>query len=324
MSSINQHKHILCSIIIPVYNTAQYVEETIKSICAQTLKDIEIIAINDGSTDNSLDIIKSLAEQDNRIKVYTQNNKGVASTRNFGISISKGDYIYFMDSDDLLDANALELCTNRCIQENLDFIIFNANIFSTNHSINKPVKSYNRDNCLNETSVYIGANALEYQIDKKCYTPSVWLNVIKKKYLDEIKLSFYDGIIHEDQLFTTQLYLNAQKVGYISSSFFKRRYRENSIMTTRFQWRNIQCYLLIVDQFKAIAKYKNTELINKYLSQMLDAAIWNSHALPLVQRLRLFILCTLGSYRNLVKTRTLLVLIFKKYIHNTKSNGKGD
>ena len=97
------------SVIIPVYNTAPYLRKTLYSITQQTLRAIEIIIINDGSTDESLSIIRELAARDNRIKIFTQANQGLSVTRNTGIKAACGEFIYFMDSDDLLDANALEL-----------------------------------------------------------------------------------------------------------------------------------------------------------------------------------------------------------------------
>ena len=91
------------SVIIPVYNTDQYVAEAMYSILNQTLTDIELIAVNDGSTDNSLEVITKIAESDKRVKIFSQQNKGQSEARNLGISNSTGDYLYFMDSDDVLD-----------------------------------------------------------------------------------------------------------------------------------------------------------------------------------------------------------------------------
>ena len=90
------------SVIIPVYNTEKYVRQAVESIRQQTLKDIEIIIVNDGSTDGSMTILEELAAQDERIKLFSQENQGLSVTRNVGLSHSTGEYVYFMDSDDLL------------------------------------------------------------------------------------------------------------------------------------------------------------------------------------------------------------------------------
>ena len=104
------------SVIIPVYNTEAYVEQTLRSIMGQTLRDIELIVVNDGSTDGSLSVLERIATGDDRIRRYTQPNKGLSQTRNAGIARARGEFIYFMDSDDLLEPDALERCYERCSQ----------------------------------------------------------------------------------------------------------------------------------------------------------------------------------------------------------------
>jgi len=116
------------SVIIPVYNTEKYLKECLESIINQTLTDIEIICINDGSTDNSLDILNSYANSDKRIKVFSQKNQGQGTARNYGMKIATGDYIHFMDSDDILELNTFEDSYRICEEKNLDFIFFKLTI----------------------------------------------------------------------------------------------------------------------------------------------------------------------------------------------------
>ena len=117
------------SVVIPVYNTEAYVEQTLRSIMGQTLRDIELIVINDGSTDGSLSALELIATGDDRIRLYTQPNKGLSQTRNAGIDRARGEFIYFMDSDDLLEPDALERCYERCQSDRLDFVFFDAESF---------------------------------------------------------------------------------------------------------------------------------------------------------------------------------------------------
>ena len=109
-----ENNKIKVSVVIPVYNTEKYVREAIESIIHQSLKELEIIIINDGSTDGSPEILKEISNTDHRIQVYTQTNQGQSTARNFGISHARGKYIYFMDSDDLLEEDALESCYLKC------------------------------------------------------------------------------------------------------------------------------------------------------------------------------------------------------------------
>jgi glycosyltransferase involved in cell wall biosynthesis len=108
------------SIIVPVYNVSEYLEKCLNSLINQTLKDIEIICINDGSTDNSPDILEKFAQNDSRIKIINQENSGQSSARNAGINIAIGDYIGFVDSDDYVDLNYFEKLYNAAVQNNCD------------------------------------------------------------------------------------------------------------------------------------------------------------------------------------------------------------
>ena len=100
------------SVIVPVYNVEDYLCECLDSLITQTLSDIEIICINDGSTDNSLEILTNYSKRDSRIKIITQENKGLSSARNRGFEFINGKYTYFIDSDDILKSDALEKLYN--------------------------------------------------------------------------------------------------------------------------------------------------------------------------------------------------------------------
>lgn len=116
---------MLVSIIIPVYNKQDYLTDCIDSVLSQDYKNLEVIIINDGSTDNSEKIINKWIVKDYRIRYFTQSNKGVADTRNRGISIAKGEYIFLLDADDLLDKKAISKLVNYINQTNADIVIGN-------------------------------------------------------------------------------------------------------------------------------------------------------------------------------------------------------
>lgn len=119
------------SVIIPVHNTEKFIEKCLDSVCNQTLSDIEIICINDASTDNSLEILKRYAAKDDRIKVVNfEENKGAAAARNTGIDAATGEYIGFVDSDDFIDAEFYEKLYNKAVDENAD--VAKGNIYDYN------------------------------------------------------------------------------------------------------------------------------------------------------------------------------------------------
>lgn len=165
-----ENEEIKVSVVIPVYNTEKYVREAVESIMNQTLRELEIIIINDGSTDNSLQVVEELAAADSRIQVYSQSNQGLSMARNAGITHAHGRYIYFMDSDDLLEKDAMELCYSKCEEKELDFVFFDAQSFFEEDIRNAPVLNYQRTDKL-ENKVYTGPEAINIQLQHKTYTP---------------------------------------------------------------------------------------------------------------------------------------------------------
>jgi len=132
--SVNMKTTTKVSIIVPVYNVELYLEECLYSIINQTFEDIEIILINDGSTDHSLEIMEKFAKKDNRIKIISQKNKGVSEARNAGILIASGDYILFVDSDDVILTNTIEILYNKIIQTGSDLLLGNVLYYYPNGS----------------------------------------------------------------------------------------------------------------------------------------------------------------------------------------------
>ena len=239
-------KPVKVSVIIPVYNTELYVRQTIQSILGQTLYDIEIITVNDGSTDNSLSILSELAKQDNRIKIFTHSNQGLSVSRNVGIEKASGEFIYFMDSDDLLDHDTLEICYQKCTSEQLDFVFFDAESFCEE---NITLRNYPYQRNLQiEDKVWTGIELLEIQDGTGNFRTSACLSFTRLSFLQENNIRFYPHIIHEDELYTARLYLNATRVKYIQQTFFKRRVRTDSITTRPFSIKNIQGYFTVANE----------------------------------------------------------------------------
>lgn len=303
------------SVIIPIYNTESYVEEAIRSIQNQTLREIEIIVVNDGSTDKSLEIINNLALSDNRIFVFTQNNAGQSVARNSGTSRATGEYLYYMDSDDILDKEALEECHKVCKKMNLDFVYFDAEILNDNKQYNLGL-NYQRTHMVNSDSVMSGINLLKLQIKNKVFTPSPCLNFINHHFLKSNKLFFFPGIIHEDQLFTFQLYSIAKKVSCIQKPYFKRRIRDNSTMTQNFSLTNMEGYFTVTNQLliqRKLAPKQLKKTTDIFLNQMLNATSYNASTLPFCDRLYV-VKQFLIKYRSYVSLKSILRILFRSFI----------
>lgn len=307
--------HPLVSVIIPVYNTAKYLKESIGSIMNQTINDIEIIIVNDCSTDDSENIINELALRDNRISYYSFNqNQGQSVARNEALKYARGKYIYFMDSDDFLDADALERCFHRCIDNKLDFLFFDGETFCDDGQVGVSW-DYRRTEGYDENVIYDGIKLFEDMLECRTYRASPCLMLISRTHLKKLQLSFYPGIIHEDELFTALLYMQSSRIGCLKQSFFKRRVRPQSTITRRYSIRNVRCYLTVIDELFAFATHFGyMNLIRKYARYTLNPVFQTAYSLPFMERLRAFLLCMNKGYIRFLTMHTISVFFLKKCI----------
>ena len=299
------------SVIIPVYNTQDYIRQTLESIAGQTLREIEIVVVDDGSTDGSLSIVRGMAAADSRIHVFSQANQGQSVARNTGLGQAKGKYVYFMDSDDLLDAGALECSYRKCEENALDLVLFDADIFGDPGCFDPTY--YHRTAGL-EDRVYTGEELLGVLMGCYAHRASVCLNFIRRAYLSCTGLKFYPGIVHEDELFTFLCYVRAERAGIIPEAFFKRRFRGNSTMTARVSMRNIRGYFTVADQLRLFARGETSgrkELVDTFLRRMINPAVGKAYELPLSQRLSVA-WEAMRKYPRYVCPRTLAILLGKK------------
>jgi glycosyltransferase involved in cell wall biosynthesis len=213
------------SIIIPVYNVKQYLWDCLNSVVAQTYPDYEVICVNDGSTDGSLAILEEFQQKYNQITVITQPNKGLSAARNAGIQVAKGDYLFFLDSDDWIESNSLEILAQK--QEGEDLLCFNGRRFFEDGGAEEPDAGITDTN-LSGWEYY---NKYVLVLRKFHFVCSV-LRLYRREYLLQNKLFFEEGIFHEDNLFTPFACYYARKVKVIPDCLYVYRIREGSITTT--------------------------------------------------------------------------------------------
>jgi len=300
---------IKVSVILPVYNVAPYLDETFASLLSQTLQEIEIIAVNDGSKDNSEDIIKKYAQQDARISYFSQKNQGQSVARNLALQHAKGEYIYMMDSDDVLaNPDALRICYEYAEQNKADFIFFDGDTLQEQGAA--PLTwDYKRTEDLDESKAYNGERLLSEVLDKWKHNCVVWLLLIKHNYLKQIGLDFYPGIIHEDELFTTKLTLQSDKIFCLKKSFVKHRVRSASTMGIRYSKRNINCYLTVIDE---LLKWRNTPIIHKFAKYTLSKVFYTGHQIPFKEKPAVFLRAVKSGYLKYIGLKSAIVFWFKK------------
>lgn len=206
----------LISIIVPIYNAEAYLKETVKSILDQSLKDIEVLLVNDGSNDTSLDIIKELQQTDSRIVVIDKKNGGVSSARNAGVQKSSGDYIFHVDSDDLLLENALLKMYNKAKEDSLDIVVANYKMSYTNSS--KIIKhNFHNQDYNHLVSLFLRGE----------YHNALWNKLISRKLYAEN--SFVEGVDYmEDKLIFVKMLQKNPKIGFTDYVVYDYKQRENS------------------------------------------------------------------------------------------------
>ena len=257
MDENNKHAETpLVSIIVPVYNTEEYLEECLNCLVNQTIKNIEIICIDDASTDDSLKILNLYAKSDDRIIVLNnETNIGQSTTRNLAIEKAKGEYITFFDSDDVIDTTAYEKLYNEAKEHDQDIIIFS-------------FKRFNQDGeewfeILQEKS-----NITEY-IEKTniiekpelIYNTIACNKFIKKDFLKKINLKFMENTLFEDIPFSTKLFCSTDSIGIYPDVIYYWRVRDQSTTQTNDNIKNLKDRIFVS---KDILDYVNKEENEKF------------------------------------------------------------
>lgn len=218
----------LVSIIIPAYNVENYIKECLNSVVSQTYSNIEVLIIDDGSTDDSPRILTAYEQKYKNIKVILEkHNKGQSVARNIGLKKAKGQYILFVDSDDYINRDTVEKLVDLLLRYEVDFVRFNAKSFSSDGEFIKE-KEYNFDKYLKEDTIYNKKNFVNIYLS---FSPSPVLYMFKSSLINTFDLEFLENIIHEDEWFSTMLFLYSDECVYYNEPFYNRRYRKGSTMT---------------------------------------------------------------------------------------------
>ena len=290
------------SIILPIYNVAPYLEEALDSILHQTLKEIEIIAVNDGSTDDSEEIIKRYQQKDSRIISFSQKNQGQSVARNLALQYATGEYIYMMDSDDVLSSNdALLNCYDYAKKNEAEIVFFDREQFTEDH-ISFTVRVHSTQYA-EENRKYEGEELLNKWLDTSSYNCVVWLLLINRQHLAGTGLSFYPGIIHEDELFTTELILNSSAIYCLKQSFVRHRIRSMSTVGRKFTRRNMDCYLTVADE---LLRFSRKPIIHKFLRYTLSKVFYTGHLILYKDKPAIFWRAMKSGYLKYIGLKSLL------------------
>ena len=262
------------SVIIPIYNVEEYLEECLDSVIEQTLEDIEIICIDDGSTDNSLTILKEYERKDKRIKVLSQNNQGAGKARNYGLEIAQGEYLAFIDGDDFYDNNFCEQMYNKAISTNSDVVICSARNYNV---LNKKYSNIS----WSLVYEYLPSKDVFNYKDMKDYIFLFsqnwnWNKLFKKEFIDNNKITFQNLFRTNDLLFTCKALILADKISVVKNELINYR----TGMTTNSQSTNHLHPYDFYEAFKALREYlisigKYEEVEQSYINWSLGGLVYN-------------------------------------------------
>lgn len=211
----------LISVVVPVYNVEKYIEKCIKSIIAQTYKNLEIIVVNDGTKDNSIGVIKKYIDQDNRIKVINQENAGLSEARNTGIKNACGKYIVFVDSDDYIDESMIEKMYRRLKKDNSQLVV--CNILRVDDEYNELGF---RENYYGEKEIFNNDEAIRALLLNKI-NGYAWNKLYDINLFKDIR--YIKGRLFEDIFTTFDVVLKAEKVSMLKDKLYCYVRRGNSI-----------------------------------------------------------------------------------------------
>ena len=232
------------SVIIPVYNTEDYIEKCIRSIMEQTFKNLEIIIVNDGTTDKSIDICKKLQEEDNRIIIINQENMGVSKARNTGLKNATGDYIGFVDSDDFLEPDMYEIMYNHLENEQADLCRIKAFIYNREGGIEEIAKERNTFIYNNELEIMNAYLKNELKI-------AVWDKLFRAETVKD--LVFDDKLFNEDAAYVWEACLNSKKVVMDTKQLYHHIKRPvNSLTSAPFGEHNLTLFKYSKDNFNKL------------------------------------------------------------------------
>lgn len=247
---------IKVSVIIPVYNVEKYISKCIESVLVQDLKDVEIILVDDGSTDHSVEIIdKYKMNFIDRITVIHQKNTGQGGARNKGIDIAKGKYIFFLDSDDYIERNTLSTLYNIAEKREVDLLLFNCKVVLENGHTVQYMKNYLPDG---EWSLKTYPSLMFSLIGPVCKLYNS--NLIKGN-----KIYFPEHYFYEDVPFAFQVFLHTKKAVYVNENFYNYLMRVGSTMNNDKVDRNLD----IIKMFELVRKnYLENDAFERYYQEL--------------------------------------------------------
>lgn len=264
----------MLSIIVPVYNVESYLEICLRSLVGQTLRDIEIILIDDGSTDRSGEIAQAFADKDSRIRLIRQRNQGQGMARNVGLDMANGKYLAFVDGDDWVILSAYEHLVEVAENFAVDMVMGNV-LFCYSNGRRKD--RYKRTDKSIFESVLYGPECLIRLNEQNAFSPMIVTYLYRKDMLDKHHIRF-ESTIHEDELWVPQTFCFAQNVKVIDFNFYGYRQREGSTMNSMNYRKRYEALMYIAERLmRFTVPYMMSLSHSELVSWLYVKIIWLFH-----------------------------------------------
>lgn len=256
------------SIIIPMYNVELYIEHCLLSCLQQDIpvSDYEIIVVNDGSLDGSLAIAERVASKASNINIISQPNGGLSAARNTGVEHAKGDYLWFVDSDDRIRENCLKNLIEQCEREHLDMLA----IAAANVIEGRELRRFSYNNM----SVVSGGEVLDRGRIQHC----VPFTIYRREFFLQHHLEFYPGIFHEDSEFSPRSYYYANRIGFSNEIVYLVTINPNSITRTVNYKKSFDCLKVAISAHEFllnVTKGKHATFYHNHIAQIINNAMAN-------------------------------------------------
>lgn len=288
---------IKISLVIPVYNVEKYLEKCLNSCVNQDIPidEYEIIIVNDGTKDNSLNIANEFEQKYSNIKVYSQENQGLSATRNRGLFLANGEYVWFIDSDDWIERNCLKSVIEE-IQGN-DLLVMGYIEAYDDESRNKVI-SYKNHNLRNGK-----------QLLSERFFPQAQMYIYRRTFLLESNLKFFEGIYHEDTEFTPRMLYFADKIKILNEPIYYFYKRPNSITTSSNPKKAFDC-IIVAKSLSVFSENIDKNLKTQYnnlISLYLNNSLYNTFVMTKEKKneLNLFICEHKYLFKHLIRSNRL-------------------
>ena len=278
-------RKVRISVVIPVYNVEEYLAQCLDSIISQTYSNLEIICVNDGSTDRSQEILERYARQDDRIRVVVRSNGGLGAARNTGLAHAGGEYVCFVDSDDWLEEDTFEILLSKLTGNDVDFVLFGMKVYD--NELGHFTRAFNMryfelgvfDHFLEGKKLDI-AELKEHFFDIDMNV-SACNRLFKRSFLEENVLKFLEGVVYEDLFFFTDLCMRAESFLFLSTGLYCYRARRAGSLTSgdgavigagSIVTKNVPPYAIVAGNPAKVIKYRFDE---KIIKKILELQWWN-------------------------------------------------